>query len=63
VLETHLLSNREAVFSTWSVPRTYKKDEDCSSQLSFEMPACQDMSLGAEELELGQVLERAVEGD
>jgi hypothetical protein len=31
----------------------YKNDkEDHLSQLSFEMPACQDVSLGAEELEL-----------
>jgi hypothetical protein len=47
----------------WSVPRSYKKDEDCLNQLSFETLACQDMNLGAEELELGRVLEMAVEGD
>jgi hypothetical protein len=34
-----------------SVPRVYKKDEeDHLSKLSFETPACQDMNLGAEEL-------------
>jgi hypothetical protein len=44
-------SNRRAVFSVQSVPRSYKTDkEDLSVQLSFETPACQDMSLGAEEL-------------
>jgi hypothetical protein len=33
--------------------RDYKKDkEDRLNQLSFETPACQDMCLGAEELEL-----------
>jgi hypothetical protein len=49
------------VFSAWSVPRGYKKDiEDRLSQLGFETPACQDMSLGAGELELGRVRELAV---
>jgi hypothetical protein len=34
--------------------RVYKKDKEaCLSQLSSEMPACQDMSLGAEELNWG----------
>jgi hypothetical protein len=34
-----------------SVPRGYEKNkEDRLRQLSFETPACQDMSLGAEEL-------------
>jgi hypothetical protein len=43
--------NRKAVFSVRSVPRGYKKDkEDRLRQLNFETPACQDMSLGAEEL-------------
>jgi hypothetical protein len=41
----------EDLFSVRSVPRGYKKDkEDRVSQLNFETPACQDMSLGAEEL-------------
>jgi hypothetical protein len=41
------------MFSAWSMPSGYEKDkEDHLSQLSFETPACQDMSLGAEELEL-----------
>jgi hypothetical protein len=41
----------EELFSVRSVPRGYKKDkEDRLSQLSFETPGCQDMSLGAEEL-------------
>jgi hypothetical protein len=43
-------NNRKAVFSERSVPRVYKKDNDLLTQLSFEMPACQDMSLGEEEL-------------
>jgi hypothetical protein len=35
------------------MPRGYKKDkEEHLSQLSFDLPAFQDMSLGAEELEL-----------
>jgi hypothetical protein len=39
------------MFSALSLPRDYKKDkEDRLSYLSFETPACQDMSLGAEEL-------------
>jgi hypothetical protein len=43
--------NRAAVFSVRFVSRDYKKDkEDRLSQLSFETPACQDMSLGEEEL-------------
>jgi hypothetical protein len=42
-----LLNSREAVFSVRSVPRGYKKDKKGRlSQLSFETPACQDMSLG-----------------
>jgi hypothetical protein len=49
------------VFSAWSLPRSYKKDkEDRLSQLSFETPACQDMSLGAEELQLNRVSKLAV---
>jgi hypothetical protein len=44
-------NNKRAVISLQSVPRGYKKDKgDHSRQLSFEMPACQDRSLGAEEL-------------
>jgi hypothetical protein len=47
----HTLTTRNAVFSSWSVPKGYKKDkEDPLGQLSFETPACQDMSLGAVEL-------------
>jgi hypothetical protein len=46
--------NRRAVFSVWSVPRGCKKGkEDHLRQLSFETPACQDTSLGAEELNCG----------
>jgi hypothetical protein len=55
--------NRRPLFSVVSLLRGCKKDKgDCSSQLSFEMPACQDMSLGAEELseELREPLEMAV---
>jgi hypothetical protein len=41
----------EQLFSVRSVLRGYKNDkEDRLSQLSLETPACQDMSLGAEEL-------------
>jgi hypothetical protein len=39
-----------AVFSVRSMPMSYKKNkEDRLSQLSYETPACQDMSLGAED--------------
>jgi hypothetical protein len=49
--ETNLRNNTSAVFFAWSLQRGYKKDkEDRLSQLSFETPACQDMSLGAQEL-------------
>jgi hypothetical protein len=42
--QTRLLNNREAVFSAWSVPMDYEKDkENRLSQLSFEMPPCQDI--------------------
>jgi hypothetical protein len=44
-------NNRRAVFSVRSVPRGYKKDKEGRfSQFNFETPACQDMSLGAEEM-------------
>jgi hypothetical protein len=43
--ETNSRNKRRAVFSSWSVPRGYKKDkENRLRQLSFETPACQDMS-------------------
>jgi hypothetical protein len=49
------------VFSVWSVQSGYKEDkEDRLSWSSIETPACQDMSLGAEELELGRVPELVV---
>jgi hypothetical protein len=49
--EAYTHNNRGAVFSVRSVPRGYKKNkEDRLSQLSFETPACQDMSWGVEEL-------------
>jgi hypothetical protein len=49
--EINSCNNRRAVFSARSVPRGYKKDkEDRLRQLSFETPACRDMSLKAEEL-------------
>jgi hypothetical protein len=48
--EMNAHNNRGGAFSVRSVPKGYKKDkEDRWSQLSFETPACQDMSLGAEE--------------
>jgi hypothetical protein len=48
------LNNGDVVFSAWSVPRGYETDrEHRLSGLSFETPACQDMSLGAEELNWG----------
>jgi hypothetical protein len=44
-------SNRRAVLSALSVPRVYEKDKgNHLSQLSFETPACQHMSLGAGEM-------------
>jgi hypothetical protein len=44
-------NKKRAVFSVWTVTRGYKKEkEDRLYQSSFETPACQDMSLGAEEL-------------
>jgi hypothetical protein len=49
-VEMNACNNIRAVFSMQSVPRGYKKDKDCSCQLTFEMPAYKDMSLGAEEL-------------
>jgi hypothetical protein len=50
-VETNTRNNREVVFSVRSVPRCYKKDkEDRLSKFSFETPACQYMSLEAEEL-------------
>jgi hypothetical protein len=51
-------NNRRAVFSLRSVPRDYEKDkQDNLSQLSFETSACQDKSLGAEELSAVQLSE------
>jgi hypothetical protein len=51
----HAFLTTEMLFSAWSVPRGYKLDnENRLSQSSFETPACQDMSLGAEELELSR---------
>jgi hypothetical protein len=50
-LGKHASSTIERLFSAWSVPMGYKKDkEDRLSQLRFETPAYQDMSLGAVEL-------------
>jgi hypothetical protein len=47
----HTSSRIERPFSARSVPRGYKKDKEYRlSQLSLETPACQDMSLEAEEL-------------
>jgi hypothetical protein len=47
--EMNTSNNRRAVLSVQSVRRVYKKDrEDHSNQLSFEMPAYQDVSLGIE---------------
>jgi hypothetical protein len=49
--EMNSRNKRRAVFSLQSVPRGYKKDKEGRlSQLSFETPACHDMSLGAEDL-------------
>jgi hypothetical protein len=48
--EMNSRNNRTAVFSEQPVPRGYKKNKERRlSQLSFETPSCQDMSLGAEE--------------
>jgi hypothetical protein len=55
--ETNIRNNSRAVFSVLSVPRGYRKDkEDRLSQLSFEKPGCQDVSLGAEESREGTEL-------
>jgi hypothetical protein len=44
-------NNRKTVFSVRYVQRGYKKDKgDRLRQLSFEKPACRNMSVGAEEL-------------
>jgi hypothetical protein len=44
--EKNTRNNKRAMFSVRSVPRDYGNDkEDIVSQLSFEMPTCQDMSL------------------
>jgi hypothetical protein len=56
----HASSKIERLFSAWSVPRGYKKDKDRLSLLCLERPACQDMSLGGEELALSRVPELAV---
>jgi hypothetical protein len=49
-VETITCNNRRAVLSVWSMPRGYKEDKDDHlSQLSFETPPCQDVSLGTEE--------------
>jgi hypothetical protein len=49
--ETVTRKNTGAMLPMRSVPRGYKKDkEDRLSWFSFEKPACQDMNLGAEEL-------------
>jgi hypothetical protein len=42
---------KSCFFFVWSVLTGYKKDKEyCFSQLSYEMPACQDMSLEAGKL-------------
>jgi hypothetical protein len=49
--EANTRNNGGAVFYVQSVPRGYKKGkEDRLSQLRCETPACQDVSLVAEEL-------------
>jgi hypothetical protein len=49
--EMNTRNNRGAVFSMRSVPRGYKEAKKAVlSQLSFETPACQAMSLGTKEL-------------
>jgi hypothetical protein len=46
----HASSTIERLFSVPSMPRGYEKDkEDGLKQLIFGTPACQDMSLGAED--------------
>jgi hypothetical protein len=47
--EMNIRNNRRAVFSVGSVPRVCKNDEeDRFSQLTFDTPACQDLSSGTE---------------
>jgi hypothetical protein len=56
--EPNSRNNRRDVFSVPSLPKGYKKDkENRLSQLSFKMPACQDMTFGAEALLPGEWLE------
>jgi hypothetical protein len=50
----------EAVFSVWSMQSSYKEVFSSIELSSFEMPACQDMSLGAEELNSVKSSELAV---
>jgi hypothetical protein len=52
--ETNSRNSRRVVFAVQSAPRDYKKDKQVRlSRLSLKTPACQDMSLGAEELNWG----------
>jgi hypothetical protein len=52
----------ETVFLVPSVESGYKGEFSWESQFSFKVPACQDMGLGAEKLELSRVPELAVSG-
>jgi hypothetical protein len=58
--QTNSRNDGRAVFSLRSVPRDYKKDRnERLSKLSFDTPASQDMSLGAEELS-GELMDSVV---
>jgi hypothetical protein len=62
-ISKHATLTIEAVFSTWSVQSEYKEvfsSIEWSEGLSFGTPACQDMSLGAEELNWVESSELAV---
>jgi hypothetical protein len=53
-ISKHVSLTRVATFSAWSVQSVYKEVfrniEQDGTESSFETPACQNMSLGAEEL-------------
>jgi hypothetical protein len=62
-VETNTRKKRGAVFSVRSVSRSYKKEKEGRlSQLSFETPDYQDISLEMEEF-LSELIESAVEDD
>jgi hypothetical protein len=59
-ISKHTSLTTEAAFSMSSMQSGYKEVFSSIELSSFEMPACQDMSLGAEELNSVESLELAV---